>query len=319
MTLTQAKNIKQYFSRALIVCSFLWIGYLAYLDRAYLDDICGRLLIPANFFWIIVSLFVGCLSNFLPVLIFREILNHDARKNFSLREILRFFFVSQIVRYLPGRLLGIAYQVAKADVAIPAAVIVRSNLEFIILSFLFSALFGVVVLSFYMASPLVAMLIAAAGFLIIYFYLKFNWASWLLSSLSKVIPSKRLKAAAPLWSRWHFSVKSIGNIFLFFSVSWGLYVLAWWSLGRVFQEQDMVILCVTYTAAYMVGILSMITPGGVGVRESVFVYISSGVADASTLAVISIFMWCWFVLIDFILAGVVMLLERSRKQPISHG
>ncbi len=81
--------------------------------------------------------------------------------------------------------------------------------------------------------------------------------------------------------------------------SWVLYFSAWTFLGKAwpaFSGLDLIKLCALYTLAWLFGFLSMITPGGLGVREGAFAVLAHGLpADALVLLMVVARLWMFIV------------------------
>ena len=85
--------------------------------------------------------------------------------------------------------------------------------------------------------------------------------------------------------------------------SWTFYFLAWQALGRAFPDatgQDMLLLCATYTIAWVIGFLSLVTPSGLGAREAAFLLLSPA-DNLAGLAVLALLVRFWLLLIDVVL------------------
>jgi uncharacterized membrane protein YbhN (UPF0104 family) len=68
-----------------------------------------------------------------------------------------------------------------------------------------------------------------------------------------------------------------------------------------------------YTLSYLIGYLSLITPGGIGPREAAlsFLLVTLGLAAGREAAVITIASRLWLTVLE-IVPGVLFLLRRSR-------
>ena len=101
--------------------------------------------------------------------------------------------------------------------------------------------------------------------------------------------------------------------------SWAVYLVAWQSLGRAFPNSagnDMMLLCATYSIAWVVGFVSVFTPSGMGVREAVFLFLTPADSLAS-LAFLAVIVRFWLLAID-ILLSLLFLPHKFRPQADHH-
>src|SRR5262249_34876439 len=78
------------------------------------------------------------------------------------------------------------------------------------------------------------------------------------------------------------------------------YLLAWYGLGHVFPtlaQEPMLALGASYVVGWAAGVVVFVTPGGLGVREAVFMLVSPPVAREA-LALLAIFARVWHLFAD---------------------
>lgn len=312
------KRFKKFFSFVIIILTFFWLGSIIYHHRSYGGEVISYLWIPENYSWFGIAFIFGCLSSFLVFYIFKAILIHNSSRSIPATQIMQLFFLSQIIRYLPGRMLGVVYQIVDTKDKIHPSVIIKSNVELIILSLLFSCLLGLAVMFFYIYGWLGCLLFSVLGIFIFVQFVRLNLLENLIAWIARVIPNEKIRSSIQFESRSELSSSLAINILLLFAISWICYFLAWFCLGKIFREENMILMCITYTLAYIIGMVSMLTPGGLGVRESAFILFSTKLAHTSNLAFISIFMRFWLMLIDVFLFCLVLFIMRLQKKSTSY-
>ncbi|NCU32690.1 MAG: class I SAM-dependent methyltransferase, partial [Candidatus Moranbacteria bacterium] len=94
-------------------------------------------------------------------------------------------------------------------------------------------------------------------------------------------------------------------------------LLAWIILSKVFPDfslSQIIQLCGVYTLSWAIGFISMLTPGGIGIRETIFIYFGQPILNNSELAFFSIFLRFWLISIDIFIA---LLATTLLKQPVN--
>lgn len=188
-----------------------------------------------------------------------------------LRELSRLHFVSQLMRHLPGRFVGVAYQVAVARHLASASQWVAANATYMAMALWFAAVLPVLLLVVIGRVPLGAGVLALFGLVVgPLMVLRLMQGSStgeprsdLLAKLAGVI-----RAVAR-------SIRSEGfaKAMVWYAVSWIIYGLAWIALGASLPgvgAMDGLILCALYSLAWALGFVVIVTPSGLGVRELAF-------------------------------------------------
>lgn len=299
----------------LIILGFSWIGYLIFKDREAISVILNNLS-RENVFWLIGSLLLGSLSIFFYFLVFKRILVQNTGKSVRFSSTANLYFGSQVVRYLPGRFFGIVYQVSKTRKLFAPELILKTNIEFILLSELFNTLFSICILIFFKVNYYLSIFLLITIFLFIYLYLRLNLAYLFLAALGKLFPKRMGKYLIRLKPSCNFNLQSITYIIGIFLLVWGFYLMAWLALKNVlpgYENVNMIVLCAKYYLAFIVGFIVIIIPAGLGVRESIFVLLSKGTVNSSVLAFSSIFLRFWLMAIDLILFSGFFIFQLFRS------
>ena len=289
----------QWVSWILIILGFSWICYLLIADGISVFEKISNFSLE-NLLWLGVSFLFATISVFNTGVIFYLIIDHYSDKKYSIMYIGRLFFVGQMIRHLPGRFWNVAYQISEARKYFSSFFMIRVNIDFMFI------IMGIVltvsgsILFFFQINLLISILF----FLVFLFIsLRFYFIGKILSFVIRLIP-KKISERFKNIEKINYLSKEIAPIILICLFAWFLYVLSWHIFKKAlpgFGEYNMIMIFATYSLAWAIGYISMITPSGLGVRESMFVLLSSSITDAGVLAFLSIFIRVWLMVIDLAL------------------
>ncbi|MCA1554604.1 MAG: lysylphosphatidylglycerol synthase domain-containing protein [Chloroflexi bacterium] len=99
-----------------------------------------------------------------------------------------------------------------------------------------------------------------------------------------------------------------------------LYALTWMGYGVAFAifwsafapVRDAVQLTAAFAAAYAIGFLSLLTPSGLGVREGALVFLLSGSYPAALVALMALLSRVWLIGGELLCTGIVLAFTRGR-------
>jgi glycosyltransferase 2 family protein len=115
------------------------------------------------------------------------------------------------------------------------------------------------------------------------------------------------------------TLSRLAAITAIFLASWVAYLAGWSMLGYVFHSFariDFISLCAYYTLASVIGIMSVLTPAGLGVRETAFVMMAAGSADRETAAFFAVFGRVWLMVVEItLLLLVAFSFSRKKEKP----
>lgn len=270
-----------------------------------------------DYSWFALMLPFLMVANYLIFEVFYIVFRERCSDTYSRWHLASFYFSGQLLRHLPGRVLGVAYQIAVGDKA-KISDWIFVNLLISVLSIFFSVLMCFSAISFFYSFPV--------GVVIIVFGFVAFKAGWLMQN-------KLLKVCELLPDFVFCKIKSLFDgvegaerrlvlpVFLIFSLSWFFYFLAWFIFGFAWPSldaKDGVLLCVFYTMAWFVGYLSLITPSGLGVRELVFIFLAKDFPP-DAVAALTVIARILLLLVDVVLGFLFLLLGflNERKNKIS--
>nr|WP_225562337.1 MULTISPECIES: lysylphosphatidylglycerol synthase domain-containing protein [unclassified Pseudoxanthomonas] len=214
---------------------------------------------------------LGALATLSGFLSFSRILSPMLDTPMSFGRLGHLHFTGQMLKHLPGRVFGIAYQIGAGNEASSSAWISANALH--ILLTLYTACIvsaGVLLWSRY---PVTASLVVVLGVL--------GWFAVLRSPLLHRLAGKssRLEgrfvglarslasSVARLEARDHLRIMG------WMMLSWLVYFLAWAFYGLAVASMgagDGILMCAHYNLAWIVGYITLVTPSGIGVREGAF-------------------------------------------------
>ncbi|HZX79756.1 MAG TPA: lysylphosphatidylglycerol synthase domain-containing protein [Lysobacter sp.] len=195
-----------------------------------------------------------------------------ARGGLSLGALGHLYFAGQLLKHLPGRVWGLAYQGAALTGRIGVGEWVSVNVAHILLGISFTVLIcaGVVATVWWVPAVAVIPLIGSALLICAWREAPARWLLRHLGWLPTRVRHAIRDAMATVMSR---ALRSRARICLVFLSSWILYFCAWTLYARAYPGLDAwdgVRLSALYSIAWLVGYLALITPSGLGIREAVF-------------------------------------------------
>lgn len=188
------------------------------------------------------------------------------------KEVRSLYFAGQLMKHLPGRVWGLAYQVSLGP-QLKVEAWLSLHVFFSLLSTGFALLIAVFVVAQRIDSFLSAFVVSAG---VACYFVTWNNKFFGLALAKGVRKVKFLplqNAANHLASLIDADYTFKWKILLLLTFSWVSYLFAWAVYGAVWPSislTDGVWLGAVYTLAWFVGYVSLITPSGLGVRELVF-------------------------------------------------
>lgn len=225
--------------------------------------------------WLWLPLTGTALCGYLAFEAFRSMFERACPALYGRMPLAHLYFVAQLMKHLPGRVWGLAYQSALGHRA--------SLVQWASVSMAYMLLTTMVAL--WVATTVVVCLYGAdwgglafvAG-IVAYFGV---WHPIVVNRLIGLLRRARFHACLRFADALQpFAEAGAGfkwRVLLWFSASWLVYLLAWGGYGLAWPGlmfADGVYLCALYTVAWFVGYISLISPSGIGVREMVFVLLA---------------------------------------------
>lgn len=306
-------GIRKWMSRLIIVAGLVWVVAVVTQDFAELR-LNFRL---ESVGWLTYTFAVGLIALLLTVPIFRTFLGYYAGAAVRYVYAARLMFVAQMLRHLPGRFWGIVYLVRVTRSEIPVAATVRASLDVMLYSMAFNILVAGGLVLAVTAGIYVTAMAAAGGLLLIVAAARQDWPGRFAVRVIRFLPARVSHLAEGLIMRDKLPWRDVLTITGIFVAVWACYLSIWWALTRTFPvlaDTNIWLLCASYSLAWVLGYLAMITPGGLGVREAGFVLLASPLADPSSLTFLAIFIRLWQITIELVLFVAFVFVRPGRAR-----
>ncbi len=260
-----------------------------------------------------LSWILSVASIFISSPIFYNIMQASGAKFSSFHEACELNFTAQVMRHLPGRFFGMAYQVIKAKHVANTAQWIYGNIAITLLSTWLALAFASIVLLALGQNIGLALTILiftlSTPFIMYGMSLSLSHSSTQNKTLEKFI---NLLHAVP---KALFSAKG-RHALAWGTVSWCVYAMAWAAFGEALplaSWHDGLILGAMYTLAWAIGFFSLITPSGLGVRELAFALLASSYPP-EILLFVSVAARLGLMLVDLTLGLFFLISARGKKQ-----
>jgi len=303
----------QLFSRVIIIVSLGWIVWMIYPELSSLPSYTSSI----NYEFIPITLGIGIFSHFFYIYGFRALLEAHQKISISLFTTARFWSGSQIARYLPGRIFGIAYQISLAENKMSKLAIIHANISFMYIDTLTAISIATAILLSYYDHIFLGVLIILISFICSLYIAPERLLNIIITYTLKFFPSLRDKINIQNMSKPITNKIAISKVFLANLVGLAFNLISWWSLVKVFPtlpEDKMILLWACYMLAWAVGFVILIVPAGIGVRENAFIFLGKLFVTAPILVVLSIIARIWYILLDVLLYLFVYILYSISKK-----
>ncbi len=262
-------------------------------------------LAEARYGWLVLALIVGLASMTTIGLAWRRCLRVLGYRR-SGPDTLRRYFVGQLGKYVPG---GIWPVVGRAEMArrggIPGAAAYGSTLLSLGLTYLAAVLMVLLALlsgsdgsSEVTWQPVLVLL--PVGLIVLHPRILGTALGWL-----RRLTRRDLDVPVPRWSV--STLLLVVHLPAWFGISFATWLVALTLSGSPPNLRNLVF---ATTLSWLVGFLAVPVPGGIGVREAVFVAAATSLASTGLAAAVALVARVLFILVDLTGAGVSSLLPR---------
>ncbi len=303
MTIRNKIPIKPIISGILVITACLWLAWIVYQNQAELLEL-YRDMTVRNMLWLVAATAFVMLAISLLVPLFHILVYQNCHLDLPIRFLAKLFFSGQIVSYLPSRFLGTAYMVNETQKLIPAITMVRINIELVALIMLYNGFVSVAILAYYVNSAGSAAAVFIVGTVIFSLYLRLNLLDKILALAARLAPPNFREKLQAARSKVDFDYPLICKVIGLLLLYWIFYLLAWLCLQNTFPilaGENVIVLGATYTLSWIIGFITLITPGGLGIREVSFVALNTQFLSRFHSSFLAIFLRIWLILIDFTL------------------
>lgn len=248
------------------------------------------LLITIDWLQFIFSVFIALMINLCTILLMRNIFNkYDMQISFGL--VSKIYFYGQVAKYIPGKIWTFLYQAAlleSPNVKLPAlfSVILFVNLDvtlfFIVLLTCISLFLLLINYSIYLS-----ILIFLLGIIVNMFIVNYCFVHNIVSYVFRRI-NNAFFGQLCLCRNENFS-KEIFLCYLFFFPAYiSAYALMMHSVFD-FSLQKLIMYTAFLCISWVIGVISFVVPGGMGVRELIFLTLAQSIStDVSILVLVPV-------------------------------
>lgn len=222
--------------------------------------------------WLWLTLAGNVVSGYLAFEAFRALFEHLRPGAYRRLGLAHLYFTGQLMKHLPGRIWGVAYQSAAGTRATLVEWVGVSTVYMLLIT-VFAVWIAAIVLGF-VAGVQWGALILGIGIAMYGLLWRTGPLLWLLASVRGLPIRAFARLCDALLPFAHVDAGFRFRVWCWFVASWLVYLLAWAGFGLAWPgltAADGVWLCALYTAAWFAGYISVVSPSGIGVRELVFV------------------------------------------------
>lgn len=225
--------------------------------------------------WLLLTLVGNVVSGYLGFEAFRVLFQRMKPEVYGRLRLAHLYFTAQLMKHLPGRIWGVAYQSSTGDRA-SLAEWVSVTVAYMVLTTGFALWVAVTVLGFVHAVGL-GWLALSAGLAVYVGGWHRRPMTVLLAQLRKLPSRAFTRLGDALLPFVDVKTKYKMLVLALFAANWLVYLVSWAGYGLAWPgltATDGIQLCAIYTVAWLAGYLSLVSPSGIGVRELVFVLLA---------------------------------------------
>jgi len=313
MATSSQKNYKNFIRSFLFGLGILFLAALVIQSWDQLQHLLTTIHWPI----FILSVLIGCLGNLFTSLFFKELLHkYGIEVTYHLTH--KIFFYAQIAKYIPGKIWLLFYQAMLVNKIGATRAMLFANVDLTAISILISAAIAIGLMSFnhsfifsglcFVTGLLISMLIGKSCYL-------FASANYIFSYI------KRLKNQL---GSCHTDIKTL-KIVTYYTLFWSTY-LASGFLMMFAAFNFSVAQSANYIAylgiAWIVGVLSFFVPGGMGIREFIFIMLAQSLSQnisLELLAAIAVISRFWIILQELTGISLVVVWNFYKTETIQFG
>ncbi len=297
-------------------------GILCFLITPFIETHTSLKNVTFQRTWIVLSFGMLLFYRSLYTAPFARLLSGFTGKHVSFRDAFTLFHLANIMRYLPGRIWGIVrllslsrrFGLGKTDTA--SSLTLHVGIE--------TALGGLIAMTLVFSKQMRQTATDAfetfSGYTLLVVFAVMGLLSVLVFFIPKLSHRARafLKTLTPLLENaglWVSVLICHGLLWLCQGVAFCLFVR---SLTPV-QWTDAGVLTAYFAFAWLVGFLSFLTPGGLGIREGLLGVLLVNYMPHSQATLVALLCRLWMLSVEILLAGIAFLLHRKRQHTVKRG
>ncbi|MGN6382404.1 MAG: hypothetical protein ACTHMK_07370 [Dyella sp.] len=225
--------------------------------------------------WLMLALAGNTISCYLGFEAFRALFQQMKPGMYGRLRLAHLYFTAQLMKHLPGRIWGVAYQSTTGD-RVSLTEWISVTVGYMALTTGFAVWVAATVLGFMLAAcwGLLALIVGVTVYVVAWHRRPLSLFLALLRKLPVQAAARLSDALMPLVDT---ETKFKLRLLMLFGANWLIYLVSWVGYGLAWpglNAADGIQLCAMYTLAWLVGYLSLVSPSGIGVRELIFVMLA---------------------------------------------
>lgn len=226
------------------------------------------------------------------------------------RRIAAAYSLSQLVRYVPGKIFGVLFEVNYLRGAVNANVLVLSNLVQMVYQYAVSALFALLGMSVFFGGSAWFWCLSATAVAVVFFAHREAWGERTLLWLARRTPGLSSLITASV-NRNHAPLAST----IWLTMDWMFFIGVWYVIDLgTFNVTPYALLAACYAIASVLGTLAIVVPSGLLVREGFFIWLAHLIGfDPIALVTYAVLIRIWLTAGDLLTALLFGLLDRLRR------
>lgn len=185
--------------------------------------------------------------------------------------VMKAYSVSQVVRYLPGKIWGIVYEANSLSREVSAKHVITANLMQALLTNLMAVGFSAIIIAFWLFQQVWILLLAPAVVIAIEFlHRKPLLERKAIALISRFLSRSNEELVFPPPLEFWATAMLI--------LEWAAFVVVWWLLlNHELMINDILILSAYYAFASILSVAALAVPGGIAIREALFIGLASSI------------------------------------------
>ena len=190
-------------------------------------------------------------------------------KQVSRMRVMKSYAVAQVVRYLPGKIWGILYEVNNLSGEVSSKHVITANLIQALLTNLMAIGLSIIVITFWLYEEAWILLLSPSVVIIVEILHRNPFIEkQAVAVISRLFSHSKTDVMIPS----PIAVRATVVLIL----EWVAFVAVWWLLlGHETMAKDILAVSAYYAVASILSIAALAAPGGIAVREALFVALAS--------------------------------------------
>ena len=290
----------------LAAAALLYIGHYIHSQRVLVADAVLRMRLADLLFALLLAIAMVALKTVYHALALWRLWGESSQPWPRFARIARAYAGSQVVRYLPGKVLGVVYEAnaLSGEVALHR-IVIATLVQYLYTTALSVAVLAAVVVWIAWQNLAAALAIVSLSVAALWVGHRWHLAERVLARLAMIIPRLRnIPAVDGAGSRLALAAS------LVLMLEWIPFYGYWWALLPAGDAEiaKAIVIGTCYAGAALIANLAVVMPSGLVIREALFLWIGTQASvDAASLVVLGVLSRVLFTLADLTLAPLALL------------